>query len=83
MGTERLNKLIWATFVNNWHALLRDFSDRREKEAQKNDHSKNVHKNAYSPKKVLVTKKSVHIFFLEYKKMERTLNDRNKQFMAT
>ena len=33
--TERLNKFILATFVNHWDLLLRDCSERREKEAQK------------------------------------------------
>ena len=62
LGTERLNKLIWATFVNNWHALLSNFFDREEKKRKK-DNSKNVYKNAYCPKKVLVTKISVDMLF--------------------
>ena len=33
--TERLDNFFWATFVNLWHLLLRDCSERREKEAQK------------------------------------------------
>ena len=33
--TGRINKFIWATFVHHWDLLLRDCSERREKEAQK------------------------------------------------
>ena len=52
LGTDRLKRLIWATFVNNWHALLSDFSDRREKKAQKMTTQKTFTKRILSKKSI-------------------------------
>ena len=56
--TKRINTFIWAEFVDHWDLLLRDCSERREKEAQKMTTQKNVYKNAYCPtNKASVTNK--------------------------
>ena len=64
--TERLNKFIWATFVNHWDLLLRRCSERREKEVQKMNIQKTFRKThivQQTKHKASVTKKSVHVLY--------------------
>ena len=77
--TERLNKFTWATFENPWDLLLRDCSERREKE-KKIGHSINVQKNAYCITNKKLLKNNVNTYVISWNTRNRIgpLVDENK-----